>query len=265
MQLKDKAVNKHIFKEVLGSGSNIVLIHGGGASHRDMHPIAQELSLGYCVTNIDLPGTGTSSWEPSIKNIHDIADYVIEELPPQAVYIGWSFGGLVAQSIAARYPNRISRLIGIGTTPCFIETDDWPGFPATGFSAILDALFKKGNTAKDFLKMFYESEFDNINPKSANYCEVQKLCAQPSTISNELLSKRIAICDATDLRGLFKSILCPVDFILGNQDNNIPKEAFVKIKELNLKVKIHEIQGCGHAPFWTHPSEFNQILRNILT
>lgn len=33
-----------IFKEISGAGENVVIIHGGGASHLGMQPIAKELS-----------------------------------------------------------------------------------------------------------------------------------------------------------------------------------------------------------------------------
>lgn len=215
--------------------------------------------------NIDLPGTGQSAWDSSIKTIHDIADCVVRELPDEAIYVGWSFGGLVAQAIAVKYPNRVKHIVGIGTTPRFIEANNWPGFPAAGFSAVVDPLLKDGKEAKDFLKMFYEFEFESINPKPDSYSEAQKLWSSPSTISNNLLSERIAICDTTDLRDLFKSITCPIDLIMGDLDTNIPKEAFANIKSLNPNVKIHELVGVGHAPFWTHQQEFNKTLNSVLS
>lgn len=253
-----------IFKSVSGQGENVVVIHGGGASHCDMVPVIDVLSPHYCVINIDLPGTGGSNWNDSIQNIHDLADYILDELPKEAVYIGWSFGGLIIQSIAARYPGRVKHFIGIGSSPKFIATYDWPGFPAPGFSAIVLPMLEEGKTSKDFLKMFYEYEFANINPRPALYNEVKKLWSEPPSISNKLLAKRMEICDATDLRDLFKNINCPIDLIMGDKDANVPVEAFEKIKALNTKVRVHIMKGAGHVPFWTHPTEFSQILNKLL-
>lgn len=253
-----------IFKDITGTGQDVVIIHGGGASHLDMVPIAKKLAPHYRVTNIDLPGTGQSMWDPNIHNIHDLADYTLKELPKKAIYIGWSFGGLIAQSIAARYPARISHLIGIASTPKFIEANDWPGFPQPGYSSIVTSLLKEGNEAKSFLEMFYEYDFEPINPKPPAYYEAKKIWTQPSTLSNEMLLVRMNMVDKTDLRELFKSIKCPIDLILGGEDPNVPKALFAKIKELNPFVKIHEIQESRHAPFWTYPEKFNEILDRIL-
>ncbi|NNM58834.1 MAG: alpha/beta fold hydrolase [Legionellales bacterium] len=80
-----------IFKIETGQGENIVLVHGWGCDLRQMQPLVEQLSNRYCVTNIDLPGRGQSSWEPQIHTIHDIADYLLPSLPQEkAVYIGWS-------------------------------------------------------------------------------------------------------------------------------------------------------------------------------
>jgi hypothetical protein len=41
-----------IFKEITGQGPDVVLIHGGAASHLDVAPIAEALADRYRVTNI---------------------------------------------------------------------------------------------------------------------------------------------------------------------------------------------------------------------
>ena len=253
-----------IFKEITGQGEPLVVIHGGAASFLDMMPIVNQLSPRYQVININLPGTGESTWDMSIQSIHDIADHVVAAMPKQAIYLGWSFGGLVAQSIAARYPHRVKRLIGVATTPKFIAAENWPGFPAPGFSVIVKELHQAGKGTPDFIKMLYEAEFSPIHPKPVDYQAVEKLWLRPSSTQNNILARVAALCDATDLRDLFKTITCPIDLIMGTQDTNVPQEAFVAIKKLNHIANIHEINGAQHAPFWTHPEVFTVLLDKIL-
>src|SRR5689334_4068938 len=116
----------HVYKQVTGQGDDVVLLHGWGCDHRYMQPIADALNTSYRVTNVDLPGRGQSHWEDHITNIHDIADLVLPYLPQQATYIPWSFGGLVTLSIASRYPERVKRIIGVTTSPRFVEDTNWP-------------------------------------------------------------------------------------------------------------------------------------------
>ncbi len=37
-----------------------------------------------------------------------------------------------------------------------------------------------------------------------------------------------------------------------------------KISALNPNLNLHVIPNAQHMPFWTHPAEFNQILKQIL-
>ncbi len=253
----------HIYTEVKGQGEDIVLIHGACASHEDMAPVVESLVSRYRVTNVGLPGSGHSDWDPAIGNIHDIADAILPVLPQQAIYIGWSFGGLVSQSIAARYPTRVKRFIGLGTTPKFIAAQDWIGFPQPGYHALVSPILEeKGLLA--FLKSCYDHELTQTKPKPEIYDQAQKICDARVEISREVLDKLLKICDATDLREAFKSIDCPIDLILGDQDQNVPQAAWAKIQALNPKVCIHEIKGAEHISFWTHPEAFKKILQEIL-
>ncbi len=228
-----------------------------------MAPVVDALASKYHVTNVGLPGSGHSDWNDNIKNIHDIADAILAVLPKEAIYVAWSFGGLVAQSIAIRYPERVKRFVGLGATPKFIASTNWIGFPEPGYLALVRPKVAEQGF-KAFLRGYYEYEFSKVDPKADSYSLMQKICDHRVEIDSTVLCKLMEICDSTDLRKDFKSISCPIDLIIGNEDENVPKAAWQNIKTLNPNVKIHEINGAGHAPFWTHPEEFNKILNRIL-
>lgn len=240
----------NIFKEVSGQGKDIVILHGwGGCNHKHMQPIVDQLSSRYRVTNFDLPGQGQSDWHSDIQNIHDIADQLVPYLPKQAIYVGWSFGGLVAMSIAARHSEHVNQLIGITTTPKFIATDNWPGVPQPGFkSSFASEIKSKG--FKLFMQTWYGAEFVAFNPKPAAYHElINMLDKDAPNVNLDILSKGVDICDSTDLRKEFKTIRCSIDLILSEQDDTIPTLSFKKIKALNRNVNIHVIPNAHHLPF----------------
>ncbi len=251
----------HIFKEVKGQGPDVVVIHGWSCNHMDMQPVVKELAKHYRVTNIDLPGIGTSDWDPQTETIHDLAEQVLPHLPKEAIYVGWSFGGLISIAIAAKYPKRVKHLIGIGTTPKLIAADHWVGFPAPGFCVAFDVVKEKG--LKALLKEDYAGEFLAINPKPAQFSALNRLLDQAPDIPQDILFKGIEICDATDLRKEFAGISCPIDFIMGEDDIKVLFTSAAQLQALNPKIKIHSIAGAKHLPFWTHPEEFNKILNCI--
>ena len=228
-----------------------------------MQPVIDQLSERYRISNYDLPGRGQSDWLPNTKTIHDIANQLQDELPEKAIYIGWSFGGLITISIAARYPKRVERFIGIATLPKFIETENWPGVPQPGFRAPFEEGLNKMGLEK-FFTQFYDTEFDNREPKPNEYNVLVDLLQNNKNFDLDILYKGIDICDTTDLREEFKTLQCPIDLILGDKDDSVPKATHQHIKALNPNTKLHIIPGAHHFPFWTHQVEFNARLNSIL-
>lgn len=252
----------NINKVVTGQGEDVVISHGWGCDHRYMQPIVDQLANRYRVTNIDLPGRGQSAWLSSTQSMEDLAEQLLPILPKQAIYIGWSFGGVIATAIAAKYHDRVKHFIGIATTPKFVASDNWPGIPAPGFKPAFEEVRQKG--LNEILQAWFDGEFADFNPKPAAYHELTKLLSEIRPFDMNAFFRGIEIVDATDLRKEFASIQCPIDLIFGEKDGAIPIASTNYIKNLNSNVKIHIIPNAQHASFWTHPQEFNKILNNII-
>jgi pimeloyl-[acyl-carrier protein] methyl ester esterase len=249
----------NLFKETCGQGGEVVLIHGWALDHR--LPIANLLKDRFHVTNFDVPGCGMSDWPPKIQTIHDMADIFVPYLPKKAIYIGSSIGGCISMSIAARYPERVQRLIGIGTTPRFVETENWPGFPKPGFST-------KANKIKDigmkaFMQQIIEGEFSDFASKPSLYYELLKYF-DTKVIKPEIFLKGIDILDTLDLRGEIRPLECPVDLIFGENDPYIPITVTEALRKLNPRIHSHIVANAYHLPHLTHPKEFDRLLNQIL-
>lgn len=255
-----------IFKQELGDNKNekIVIFHGWGCDHQHMQPIAELLSQQYYVINYDLPGRGKSDWNHQFRSIDDIADHLLPELPEKAIYIGWSIGGPIIMSIAARYPEKVTRFIGIGTSPNFIEDKNWPGFPKPGFLLpFKEGLEAMGYTA--FMRGYLDNEFRHFaEPKPPELQALYDIADNSPETNLEVLYNGIKIVDHTDMRDSYKALTCPIDLIWGGDDDCVPNEAHQAILALNSNANAHTIPGAHHMMFWTHKEEFNNILKQIL-
>lgn len=104
-----------------GAGPTFVLVHGflGGSAQWEAE-IAR-FSATHDVIAPDLPGFGEASALQGCDRIEGMAEYVIELLDELGVksfsLLGHSMGGMIAQSIAAKFPDRIHCLILYGTGP----------------------------------------------------------------------------------------------------------------------------------------------------
>ena len=97
-----------------------VLIHGLLISSRYMVPTAERLGRSYPVYALDLPGFGKSADPAAVLTIEQLSDAIIAWLDvmhlSQAIFLGNSLGGQILIDLAARYPERVDRLILVGPT-----------------------------------------------------------------------------------------------------------------------------------------------------
>jgi pimeloyl-[acyl-carrier protein] methyl ester esterase len=252
-----------LYKETQGQGKDVVILHGWGCDLRYMQPIVDQLKDRYRVTNVDLPGRGKSDWQSHINTIHDMADCLISALPENAIYIGWSFGGLLSMSIAARYPERVQRFIGIATSPKFVEDINWSGVSKPGFKSAFAEI--KKSSYKDVMRANYENEFADFDIKPEAYKKLLSVIADEYHCDLDVLFKGVNICDSSDLRKEFNLLSGQIDLIMGGKDVAVPITSHIKIKELNSKAIIHVIPNAFHMSFWTHTKEFNEVLERILS
>lgn len=105
---------------VAGTGRPVLLIMGFAGSLELWAPLVAELP-GHQTIAFDAPGTGgskASPWPLSIPALAKLTDRLCTALGfPSVDVIGYSFGGVVAQQLAARHPRRVRRLVLASTSP----------------------------------------------------------------------------------------------------------------------------------------------------
>ena len=106
-----------------GSGSPLVLIHGGHGCWVHWHANLNALSRQHTVFALDMPGFGQSADLNAARRLEDVAHEVgeaidaIREILPSAVHsapfhlAGFSFGSLVATTIALQRPQDVRSLL----------------------------------------------------------------------------------------------------------------------------------------------------------
>lgn len=98
-----------------GQGPSVVLLHPVGLDLTFLAPVAAILRKEFTVLTVDQRGHGKS---PASAPAHSLVDYADDvhavlarfALAPAAV-VGFSFGGMVAQELALKYPQDVSALV----------------------------------------------------------------------------------------------------------------------------------------------------------
>lgn len=105
-----------------GAGPPLVMIMGSGSTMAEWDPaLLRMLASGHRLILFDNPGMGRSSPVPSGATFAQMADTVAAFLGAigvsKADVLAWSLGGFIAQQVAVRRPELVSKLILAGTNP----------------------------------------------------------------------------------------------------------------------------------------------------
>ena len=109
-----------------GAGARVLLLHPVGIDLSFLSPLAALLATRYRVMRMDLRGHGASAALPLAQSLDDFADDVHDTLAhtgfAPCTVTGFSFGGMVAQTLALRHPADVAALIPCAC-PCTLTAE----------------------------------------------------------------------------------------------------------------------------------------------
>ena len=104
-----------LWTEISGSGEPVLQIHGSGFGHYNFAPVTPLLASRFQVIDYDQRGYGGSSRpeaQYSIEGWSDDAVKLLDALGIEKAHIhGTSMGGMVAQVLAGKYPDRTQSVV----------------------------------------------------------------------------------------------------------------------------------------------------------
>jgi len=247
--------------EVKGEGRPILFLHGWGMSSRVWKYQVEHLSKKFKTVTLDLRGHGGSS--PSDDYSFDTLAGDVKEfieglsLGPVSL-VGWSMGGSVAIMVANKFPEIVSTLALVNTTPKFVASDGFPhGQPEAMLRRLERQIDRDLNKAMvEFCSLMFEQE--GITE------EVWETVAQKEWPSKETLKGYLKTLADTDLRGEVGKISHPTMIMHGMLDRISFHEAAVFMADRIKMVRLETHHDEGHAPFLTRPEWFNTELEGFL-
>lgn len=253
-------MNQLLNYQQLGSGKDIILIHGLFGRLENLNMVAKALSESYRVTSVDVRNHGDSfhselmDYPSMAKDIVVIMQHLAIE---SAIVLGHSMGGKIAMELALTYPERVDKLIVADIAP--VEYPPHHNQIIDGLKAI-DLSSVKGRKDAD--------------KQLANY--VDNLSVRQFLLGN-LASKNgqfIFKCDIENIDKNYPNIMRtyqgsntysgPTLFIKGANSDYILPEHRAEILRLFPQSRARVIQGAGH---WLHAEKtiaFNRSVTSFL-
>ena len=250
----------------LGSGPTVVLLHGIGGGHRAFAPQVETLAgAGYRAVAWDMPGYGRSPpIEPyTFKALAQRLLDLIDALRCSSVtLVGHSMGGMVAQELVARQPDRVNRLVLCGTSAAFARrsdgarADDW----AQRFIAQRTALHDAGHSMDELAQRLIPQM---IGPgalpeglRLAEFC----LANVPGATYRRALDALVTF----DRQRELASIRVPTLLISGEFDRVAAPAVMRQMAAAIPLARYAELPGIGHLMNLEAPDEFDALLLGFL-
>ncbi|MBN3033739.1 MAG: alpha/beta fold hydrolase [Candidatus Saganbacteria bacterium] len=157
--------------------------------------------------------------------------------------VGWSMGGMVAQLIAAKYPEKVSELVLISTAPKFIASDDFPyGLPMVLLKRLEQRIKREG------IKAFHSLVFPGGH--EAGLADLTVAEAE----------KELKALEKVDLRQNLSKIKAPTLIIHGERDEICLPGAAAYMNQAIAGSELVMLPGVGHAPMVEAPERFKEAL-----
>ncbi len=184
-----------------------------------------------------------------------------EPLPETYDLIGWSFGGMLALQQAARFPEKIRRMVLIATTPHFTQKPDYNG----GWPEMIIAALRK-RFHLDFERQLRSFAAQTLSPAERRIF-LEKIQAELSPENRpplETALRQLNTLWTLDLREMLSQVKTPTLIIAGTQDEVVPYQAALYLQEKMPNTRLVTLDGGGHIPFLTRPEETGAAIREFL-
>ncbi len=244
-----------------GTGSPLVLLHGGTGSWRHWAGNIAELSRHYQVYAADAPGLGDSDMmhetpEITPESVSAIVAGGLSQILPEGArfdIMGFSFGAMVSTHVAAQHGSRARSLTVVGPAAL--------GFtrPAVPLEKVRNKQGQERYEAnRRNLAMFMFADASRITEEAV---AIQDW----NTVHARFKSKGFA--GSTSLRDAAGRATARLNAVWGDGDiTSFPSiEARIgALRSTRPDAGLHVIKGAGHWVAYEAPEEFNAIALNIL-
>lgn len=255
--------NVNLYCEEWGSGEPLLLIMGMGANTTDWEPQIQAIRKEYRLIAFDNRGSGRSDQvdEPvAMERLADDAAALLDSFGVERSHIfGMSMGGMIAQELALRHPQRLLTLI-LGATMCgglnavhppmkrimkWIGTRDLPPKEA----------------AEAGLPFLYSPEFinDMKDDLIRSSLRTVHLHAPKNTIHHQLTA-----ISRFDSYHRLPSIQAPTLVMTGSEDLIVPAENSRILANRIPQAELVEFGGMGHGFLRESSLQVNETLLAFL-
>ena len=242
-----------------GAGIPVICLHGIGGDDTSFADQIDQLGERQIIS-WNMPGYAASD-QLSVMDFSTLANAVIalmDALDIKTAHLaGQSIGGMIAQEIAIRYPDRVSSLVLIATVPSFGGRDD--SFKEAFLEARLAPL-DAGGTMRDLALEAIPGIMNDDVDQAILQMAIEAMAHIPPAAYRQVLAALVTFNRRDDQHLLTQ----PCCLIAGEQDNNSPARVMEKMASGLSDATFHIIDKAGHLVNTEAPYAVNGIIKGFL-
>lgn len=260
----------HLFYAVSGQGEQAVIwMHGLPLSSESWLPQLQYFDRRCRNIVFDLPGYGLSSkLPPSCKSVSDlyvqdiltVMDHLAVHKP---VLVGFASAGHGALRFAAQHSERLSKLIVINGSPCFMKAENWAGaFDEETLTQIVRSI----DDAKSIDEVWESLSHSAMNEQAS--IQLDQLKAWYGTMAHQAGKETIKAFFTNiaydDDRAMMANITVPTLIISNTLGQEVPSDVALFLRNTIPKAQLCEINDIGHFAFATQSGLVNHMIAQFI-
>ena len=239
-----------------GKGPPLVLMHGQEADHSMFDALSERLEHDFTIVAYDQRDCGAtiSPEEPcTLADLAGDAAALVAALGFSRAHVyGSSFGGLVAQFFAARFPERVNRLALGNTWRAGMSVRD---VNPEGVARLMEMRADPVANAPDVAEMFFTPDFVRDHPSIIDMF-------RPNNRSPQKRARRAAMASQT-MSADISAFPRPVLLLSGSEDRVIPHAATAALAEATPRTQFVLLDGVGHVAAIQAPDRVADILKRF--
>lgn len=245
--------------EVYGRGKPVILLHGYQGSWGLWQQTMAYLGAFYRTYAMDFWGFGESGTRLGtfeVKDFTSLVNQFMEQLGiAQAPLVGHSMGGTVSLMTALQYPERVQKVVVVGSP---IVGSSLFFFPKVfGYRPVGWVMYHNLWVYKSFYRLLAP-----VYSKDRNWAEMMDRDVSRTTL--EAFFASIGSLRRTDLRPNLGQINIPVLGMYGAKDIVVSPKQWKPLQEGCARARIEYFPNAGHFIMLDEPTEFSQKLKAFL-
>lgn len=243
--------------KIVGEGTEVIMFgHGFGCSQEMWQYIVPAFAKDYRIILFDYVGSGhsdqqfyTSERYNSLQGYaQDVLDIVEELQLEQVNFVGHSVSGMIGMLAAIEQPQRFSKLIMVGPSPCYINDGEYEGgFEKRDIEELLTMMEMNFTGWASYLApvAMHEENKHHISDLEASFVS-----------TNPRIAREFAeVTFFADYRHRLHELKTPTLLLQCAEDSIVPLNVGEYLHKHIKNSELQVMEEKGHYPHLSHPAE----------